>query len=72
MCVRVARKGYLKQTDVVGDSADEADGLVLLALGHASELRDRHGGAVGLRHKQALQHDRVEAGVGPVVLGDGG
>lgn len=57
--------GDLKQADVIGDGADNDDGLLLVAvLEVGGDARQRDGRAVDAGHKQAAQDNLVEAGVG--------
>lgn len=59
-----------QQAVVIGDGADNGDRLVLVrllsALGgdFAGNARERHWGSVDARHKQSLENDLVEVGVG--------
>jgi hypothetical protein len=59
-----------QETVVVGHGANHGNGLVLVGLlrrgsrDFADDTRDGHGRAVDAGHKQALEHDLVEVGVG--------
>lgn len=57
--------GHLEQTSVIGDSANNDNGLLLVAvLDVGVDAGQRHGGAVHAGHKQTAQDDLVEGGVG--------
>jgi len=53
----------LGDADIVSDGADKNGDLRLLASHELGDATDRERRAVDLRHVQALEHDRVEAGV---------
>lgn len=59
-----------KEAVVVGDSANDNDGLALvglaglLACSHGGDARDGHGRAVDAGHKKAAEDDLVEVGIG--------
>lgn len=52
--------GEFEETGIIGDSADNDDDLVLLALDEASQLDEGKRGLVGPAHAQALEDDTVE------------
>lgn len=62
--------GELQETVVVGDGADQDDGLALVSLAGVlvgsggNDLGERHGGAVDLAHHQAAEDSGVELAVG--------
>jgi hypothetical protein len=62
--------GDFEKAVVVGDGADDADGLVfvgfLSGLGgdFAGDAGDRHGGTIDARHEEAAEDDFVEVGIG--------
>lgn len=57
--------GDLEQTDIIGDGADNDNGLLLVAvLEVGGDAREGHGGAVDARHKETAQDDLVEGRVG--------
>lgn len=58
-----AQLGDFEKTVVIGDGADNNDGLALLALGLANNARDRDRGSVDTRHKEAAEDDLVERGL---------
>lgn len=61
--------GALNQAVVVGDGADNDNGLLLVAvLQVACDARQGDGRAVGARHKEAAKDNLVEAGVGPACM----
>lgn len=56
--------GDVQETAVIGDSADNNDGLVLIAvLEVARNTGDRDGRAVDAAHEEAAEHDLVEGRV---------
>jgi hypothetical protein len=59
-----AQLGDLKETVVIGDGANNNNGLALLTLGLANNARDRDRGAVDTRHKEASEDDLVEGRLG--------
>ena len=62
--------GNGQHTVVVGDGADDSDGLVSVGLlcglrgDFAGDAREGHGRAVDAGHEKALQDDFVEVGIG--------
>lgn len=57
--------GNLEQTGVIGDGADNDDGLLLVAvLDVGVDAGERHGRSVHAGHEQTAQHDLVEGRVG--------
>jgi len=54
----------VKKAHVVGDGAHDDSDLPILALHLLGELGDGDGGAVGPRHKEPLEHNLVELGIG--------
>lgn len=56
--------GDLEEAVVVGDGADDDNGALLLLLDVLRDTRERHGGPVDARHKEAAEDDLVEARVG--------
>ena len=57
--------GNLEETVVIGDGADNDDGLLLIAvLDVGGDAGERHGGTVDAAHEQAAQDDLVKGRVG--------
>lgn len=57
--------GDLEETVVVGDGANNDDGLLLVAvLDVGRNARERHGGTVDAAHKQPAEDNLVEGRVG--------
>ena len=57
--------GDLGQADIIGDGADDDDGLLLgLVVKVGGDAGDGHRGAVHPGHKETAQDDLVEGGVG--------
>ena len=56
--------GEVQQALVVGDGTDNNDGALVVLGGVGDNARQRHRGTVDLGHKQAAEHDLVEAAVG--------
>lgn len=57
--------GDVQETVVVGDGADDNDGLALLGLGDVgSDARERDGGTVDARHEETAENSLVEVGLG--------
>ena len=55
--------GDLKHADIVSDGTNNAGNLLLLVSAHVDDdLRERHGGNVGLRHVETLEDGLVEVG----------
>ncbi|KAL4903747.1 hypothetical protein BDW74DRAFT_39093 [Aspergillus multicolor] len=53
--------GNSEETVVIGNGADDDDGLALVRLGHVgSDAGKRHRGAVDAGHEKAAQHNLVE------------
>ena len=61
--------GDLGQADIIGDGADDDDGLLLgLVVQVGGNAGDGHRGAVHPGHKETAQDDLVEGGVGAAWL----
>ena len=63
--------GDSQETVVVGDSADNDDGALVVLGEVGSNAAQRDGGAVDLGHKEASENNLVEAGVGAAWKGKG-
>lgn len=62
---RNAELGDGQETVVVGDGADDDDGLVVGLLGDVGDdPGERHGGPVDAGHEEAAEDDLVEGGLG--------
>lgn len=62
---RDVQLGNLEETVVVGDGADDDDGLLLIAvLDVGGNAREGHGRTVDAAHEQPAEDDLVEGGVG--------
>lgn len=59
-----------EETVVVGDGADDDDGLALVRIGGVGDdAGQRDGGTVDSGHKQTAQNDLVEVGIGTACCG---
>lgn len=56
--------GDLEQAGVIGDGADNDNGLLLVVLEVGVDAREGDGRAVHARHKQTAQDDLVEGSIG--------